>query len=249
MDNPKIVVVSTGRNCQQFLRDWYDSLTAQTYTNWTCHAVVDPSEDDSFVYLKTLAMISDKITWHRLNAIRRGCLYNTWQAVQAIEAPESIVVTLDLDDTLKPNALERVAQEYTQHPECWMTYGSYEVTDGRDAVFCSKISERVFNSGDHRAGPWKASHLRSFKAWLFQRIEQQSFRFDDGAWFTRATDRAFMYPMLEMCGSSKRARHIPDVLYTYRVYGQQKPESDVEQSCLRAIMQKPAYQRLETAVD
>jgi len=60
-------------------------------------------------------------------------------------------------------------------------------------------------------------------------------------WYLRATDRSFMYPMLEMCDSANQVEMIPDILYNYRIYGQQKPEHEVEMSCLNDILQRERF--------
>jgi hypothetical protein len=74
-----------------------------------------------------------------------------------------------------------------------------------------------------REASWKASHLRTYKAKLFNKIRVEDFIDENtGKFFETTADLAFMYPMLEMAGD--RSRHIKDILY---VYNKQNPISEM----------------------
>ena len=121
------------------------------------------------------------------------------------EAPDTIVVSLDLDDWLaRPDALAIVQKHHDDG--AWVTYGSYKHADGRPG-HCEQLK------GDPRKVPWVTSHLKTFRAGLFQRITATDLRFD-GDWLPHARDLALMFPMLEMAGRES-SHFVPEVLVTY----------------------------------
>lgn len=119
--------------------------------------------------------------------------------------PSEIVVSLDLDDWLaRPDALAIVQKHHDDG--AWVTYGSYKHADGRPG-HCEQLK------GDPRKVPWVTSHLKTFRAGLFQRIKPEHLKLD-GEWLPHARDLALMFPMLEMAGR-ERSHFVPEVLVTY----------------------------------
>jgi len=59
-----------------------------------------------------------------------------------------------------------------------------------------------------------SSHLRTFKAKLWNSIRDEDLRDTDGKYYSVGWDVAFMFPMLEMAGPG-RILNIPNVLYCY----------------------------------
>jgi len=153
-------------------------------------------------------------------------------------APREIVVWLDGDDWLADDhALEHVASIYSTDPDVWLTYGSYVHADGRRGI-CAP-----YESTAYRVEPWKASHLRTFRAGLFQRIKPENLRFD------LAVDQAVMLPMLEMAGAA-RVKFVPRVLAIYNYANSYEHRASAyelaaERRAARAIRALPTYPRLE----
>jgi hypothetical protein len=121
--------------------------------------------------------------------------------------PDAIVANLDGDDWLGPtNALEIVASVHEDG--ALVTYGSFIFADGRPGFAAPYAA-----GDDVRKAPWRATHLKTFRAGLFQAIDPEDFKID-GTWARYARDQAFMLPMLEMAGHA-RAVFIPDILCVY----------------------------------
>ena len=60
--------------------------------------------------------------------------------------------------------------------------------------------------------PWLATHLRTWKRWLWDLVNDDDLRDDDGRYFRVAVDLAVMIPLLEISGTS-RAHHITEPIY------------------------------------
>jgi hypothetical protein len=123
--------------------------------------------------------------------------------------PDRVVVSLDGDDWLGPtDALARVAEAHAAG--AWVTWGQFVFADGRPG-FAAPLSPAEF--ANVRSIPWVTTHLKTFRAGLFQRINPEHFKFR-GDWMEHARDMALMYPCLEMAGFN-RAQFIPETLYVY----------------------------------
>jgi Methyltransferase domain len=120
--------------------------------------------------------------------------------------PDRIVALVDGDDWLAhPEALARVAE--THRRGAWVTYGQF--MDVRGGTGFAAPYERP----DYRQMPWLATHLKTFRAGLMQRIDPEDLKFE-GSWIERDDDPAFMFPILEMAGH-RRQFFIADILYVY----------------------------------
>jgi hypothetical protein len=69
----------------------------------------------------------------------------------------------------------------------------------------------------HRREPWRASHLRTFRAGVVQRIPEAYFRRLGGVgdWFPSCTDLAVMLPVLDLVGQRYEVSTRPLCTYTY----------------------------------
>lgn len=122
--------------------------------------------------------------------------------------PDTIVVWLDGDDWLFAcHSLLTVHRIYLQNPECLLTYGQFVDDKGRPGFAAP------YTTTDYRSAPWLATHLKTFRAGLFQRIDISDLKHEtvhhdahSGStsyrlnWIPMASDQAVMLPMLEMAG-------------------------------------------------
>jgi hypothetical protein len=156
---------------------------------------------------------------------------NVHRAVYACD-PQDIIVSVDGDDWL---AHDRVLEQVQAMHDAgaWVTYGSFVFADEpgydpkawwpgkRDDVVYVRTSplyqrpaypRAPYASTAYRYEPWLASHLKTFRAFLYQGIAEEDLMVE-GDW-SFCHDHAVMFPMLEMAGPA-RVKHCPDVLYVY----------------------------------
>lgn len=129
--------------------------------------------------------------------------------------PDDIIVILDGDDWFPHDAcLSRIYQEYQDHPDCLLTYGSY--TPAEDCPQCPPARQYptdVILHGLYRRWQSLFNHPISFKSILWEAVELSDLQYPDGTFFHYLYDHAIMYPMLEMANGIHR--FIPDSLYVY----------------------------------
>jgi hypothetical protein len=168
--------------------------------------------------------------------------FETLTSVVSQMAPETVIVSVDLDDWLAtPTALEGVLREH--ETGAWMTWGSFRFADGRPG-FARDVGPNP------RRGPWVMSHLKTYRAGLFQRIRPEDLRID-GEWLPHARDLAVMIPCAEICGPARR-RFIPDVLYEYNLASSSEfsagPGSGfwaLEQRCVEYVRSRAPYEQID----
>jgi hypothetical protein len=166
---------------------------------------------------------------------------NLTEAIAALP-DDRIVACVDADDWLAtPEALSIVSRYFGAG--AWLTYGSFVFSDGRPG------HASAYEPGENvRVAPWKATHLKCFRAGMFKRIKPEHLRGPDGAWLEHARDLALMFPMLEMAGHG-RVAHVSEVLYVYNwansteFRGPESVRAD-ERACVRYVRSLPPYERL-----
>ena len=129
---------------------------------------------------------------------------------------DEICVEIDGDDWLpNPNVLEKIDNVY-QDENVWMTSGSFKYHDGRTGF------ANPPNSTDVRKQTFTLSHMRTWKAWLWKKIEIEDLKDENGNYWEAAGDLSFMFPMFEMCGL-EHFKFIKDINY---IYNESNPMND-----------------------
>lgn len=230
---PVFIVTSTGKNCDP--RPCIESVAAQTYKSYLHHYIA-----------------ADINTYHTVRGhpgttrhSELGVVENVFRVWRDL-ADDHVIVWLDGDDWLaNPRVLDNLAALYRAR-DPWLTYGSFRFSE--DPGFTTPLLGTRYPDGQvPRRGPWRASHLKTFRAGLVKRVREEDLKRPDGTWTEFCTDRVFMLPMLEMAG--ERYEAVPEVLSVYN-WGSssfvKRPElreaEEVERARIHAM---PEYDRLE----
>ncbi len=142
--------------------------------------------------------------------------------------PESIIITLDMDDALiGPDVIACLREKYNKGAD--LTVGSMMRTDklcDYPAIFEDVRTVRGGNV-------WQ--HLRTFRKYLFDAIPKSYFKVNN-CWIPFAEDWAFMVPMVEM---ADHPAHITRNLYFYEPTGNKDmATSDRREKMIAKIMGK-----------
>ena len=135
----------------------------------------------------------------------RNVMTNQKSIIETL-APDDVVVLLDGDDWLAhARVLERVREMHDAG--AWVTYGSFRYADGRPGFAAP------YEPGENVRGVnWRATHLKTLRAGLFQRLRAEDFAWSEGApvpW-----DMVVMFAAIEMAGWD-RVTFCPEVLAVY----------------------------------
>jgi hypothetical protein len=130
---------------------------------------------------------------------------------------EDIFIEVDGDDWLPDSKVfERVVNHYSSG-DIWIANGTFRYSDGRKG-----FSSNITNFNNLRNSTFVASHLRTWKIFLWRNIKREDLFDDDGYYWTTTGDLSFMYPMLEMSGR-EHYLFMPEINY---IYNEQNPLND-----------------------
>ena len=243
--NNNIKIITPFYNPGEFLETCVNTLMSQKYDNFKVLFVDDCSTDGSF---DKLPHDNEKAVVIK-NETRKTALENIHDAIVNHCEPDDIVVLVDGDDWLpNKNVLSYINDFYNQN-DCWIMYGQANWTDGRRG-FASAYSAEEFKN--IRKSPFRVSHLRTFRAGLYQKIKEQDSEFScmkdsSGGFYKMTYDVAIMFPILEMAGVEKVAFN-DTILY---IYNRNNPISDdkvnqqLQWDIHAEISKKPAFNKIE----
>ena len=232
------VIVNCGR-CEPFIGECLSSLRAQTFTDWRAWVTVDRDGDGTYENALLAKGSDERITVSR-NAERLFPMRNILASMERASADdEDVFVILDGDDWLiDERALATIARAYDEGS--WLTYGSW-ISNRSDRP--GLMPAYPDGTREFRDLPWLATAVRTWKKWLFDRIDPRDFLDDGGRPLRVAEDLACMFPMLEMA-TTARARHIDTPVMLYNLLSEHDPGPDLARESDRVgawLRGKPRY--------
>ncbi len=200
---PRVSLVTPAFNTQpDWLRECYASLVAQSFPHWQwCVA------DDASTHPETTAALAELSSDPRVVVTRLPTNVGISAASNAAlaSATGDIIVLLDHDDTLPPQALFAVVSTFRAHPEVELLYSDEDKReiDGipSDPYFKPDWSPELFLSTMYTC------HLTAVRRALIERV----------GGFRTGFDGAQDYDLwLRMTEVTPTVHHIPEVLYHWR---------------------------------
>jgi glycosyltransferase involved in cell wall biosynthesis len=205
----RFIIVTPSYNNSEWVEYNLASVLNQTYENWALVYVDDCSTDDTYEKVSEILKDNPKCKVIK-NETNKGAAYNYIEYIRYFFPEDNdIVVHLDGDDWLyDETVLEKLNALYNEE-DYWMTYGKFVCWDGSGGVTesfpqGSAHDEFIHRHKMYRKDQWRASHLRTYKYFLWNSIDREDLksRFDN-EYFWHASDLAWAYPALEMCPKDK----------------------------------------------
>jgi len=245
MDNKFIVVVPV-YNAEKYIEKCLESILSQAYKNYELAVIDDCSTDNTYRIINDIHNKYNNGFIIYKNQQRAGsALGNIVKGIELFSHDkEDIIVTIDGDDFLYNNEVLSYLNGVYQDKNIYMTYGQFVPLSKLYGKFCKPVTN---TQGYRKSGDWYTSHLRTFKNKLWKQIKDEDLRDENGDYYKVAGDGAYMYPLIEMCGT-KHCRFINEVLY---VYNDLSPDNDMkinveEQRRISvSIRNKSLYKELE----
>lgn len=210
-EKPFVIITASYNNKHWYKRN-LDSGLNQQYSNFRIIYVDDASPDDTGNLVEQYLAAQhqqDHVTLIK-NTQRMGALANVYKAAHLCK-PEEIILIVDGDDWLANDHVLAYLNAVYSDPNVWLTYGQFVWFPEGIKGFSSPMPEKIIANNEFRSC-WVTSHLRTFYAALFQKINREDLLYD-GNFLVSAGDIAIMFPMLEMAGY--HVRFIPEILYVY----------------------------------
>jgi glycosyltransferase involved in cell wall biosynthesis len=239
-----VIVIPSYKNAQYAQKNILSAIS-QTHPGFRIIFTDDLSPDNTFEIVQGICSRNKHVNTKLIkNTERKGAMQNLYDMIHSC-SPDEIIVTLDGDDWFPhTKILQRLELEYNKG--VWLTYGQYKSVSNGNIGASRTIPAEIIQSNGFRKYNWCTTHLRTFYAGLFQKIDENDFKGEDGKFYPMAWDLAMMFPMLEMSGN--RISYIPDVLYMYNdmsPINDSKVNAALQLKLDEDIRKKSPYQRID----
>lgn len=207
MPKPLISILIANYDNGHFFKDCYNSIVAQTYTDWEAIIIDDGSTDDSVQVIKAMILNDNRFKLFQ-NTENKGCGYTKNKCAQLAQG--AVLGFLDPDDAITPNALQVMVEAHLLNEAAAIITSKYEFVD------LEMNFKSVGKSG--ATLPQSKSYLTygngAFTAFATFKKKQylQSVGIDPK--MKRAVDQDLYYKMEE------QGKHvfIDEILYCYRIH-------------------------------
>lgn len=190
---------------------------SQRFKDFTCYITDDLSTDNTINIIKnTIKNDSRFILIENKTKMYQPGNYD--QVIRGLDIPDDeICVEVDGDDWLPNSNVFELINEVYKDENIWMTSGSFKYHDGRPG-----FANPPTNFTNIRNQTFTLSHMRTWKSWLWKKIDVEDLKDSNGNYWGVAGDLSFMFPMVEMSGG-EHFKFIPEVLY---IYNESNPIND-----------------------
>lgn len=214
----KLIIGVTLYNSGNIVEKTLGSIMSQTYNNFICYITDDISTDNSADVVENFIKDDSRFVLIRNKEKRyQGGNYDLiCRDTDGID-DNDIFIEVDGDDWLPDNKVfQRVVDHYNSG-DVWIANGCFKYSDGRMG-FSSEVKDFV----NLRSNPFTATHLRTWKIFLWRNIDIIDLKDDKGDFWESTGDLSFMYPMLEMSGKEHYI-FMSEINY---IYNDQNPLND-----------------------
>jgi glycosyltransferase involved in cell wall biosynthesis len=213
-----MIIVTTLFNAENYIEKCLSSIKGQTFEDFKCYITDDLSTDNSVNLVKNFIKNDDRF----ILIENTEKLYQPGNYDQVIRNnpnidDEEIIVEIDGDDWLPDSdTLNRINKVYSDK-NVWIANGRFVYSTGVPG-----FSSKQIITNDLRRIRFTASHIRTWRAFLWRKIKLDDLKDENGIYWKVTGDLSFMYPMLEMSGE-EHYRFMEDINY---VYNEQNPIND-----------------------
>ena len=210
MKQNKFIILTPSFNNEEWVEYNVASILNQTYTNYEVIYIDDASTDNT--HKKVMEVVGELSNWTVIkNPKNMGAMYNYFHNLNKyIKDNSEIVIHLDGDDWLYDETVLEKLNTFYNEKDCWMTYGGFIAWNGPDVEptlpypQSTEHPEFIHNNKMYRQDHWRASHLRTYRAFLLQAVKLEDLKsLIDGKYYWHASDLAWQYPCMEMCPKDK----------------------------------------------
>jgi len=207
MVNRFIIVVGSYNN-EKWVAQNIESVLKQTHKNWRMVYYDAASVDNTYEIAKRYMEQDNRIRVITTGERRlKTWLFDKLGEFEKIQ-PNDIICILDGDDFLASEEVLNYLNEAYNQTNCWMTYGGMVVWNGGTETVepfpqNSIPPKEVFEQKLYRKDAWRYSHMRTCRAFLWNKLTTEDFISAHDGKYLSMCDLPTVYPMLEMCPPQK----------------------------------------------
>ena len=249
----KFIIITTIYNVGDWLPMNLQMMKYQSHKNWECILIDDHSTDNSLEIVKNVIKGDNRFTLIQTDKPRSGQGSGFLQGINYVKEKlndEDIITEVDGDDWLSSVFVLQYLNEIYKNKNTWMTYGQYQMypTGEVGGHWNMTIDNEVNSNNTHRYHPFPYSHLKTYKYWLFNKIDRQDLidPSTNKVWRS-AWDHALCLPMVEMAGS-EHIHKCDDILYvlnrSQELENEGKMRTNEQKQTEQSIRQGKIYDKL-----
>jgi len=206
------MVILTGfYNADKYIERCLTTIMTQSHKDFTCYITHDKSTDNSINLVKEFIKNDDRFILMGESDIK---LYQTGNFDNVIRnnpniGDNEVLIEVDGDDYLPDsNVFKRINELYIDE-NVWIANGSFKYSNGQPG-----FSQKQTGFDNLRGARFTASHIRTWRAFLWRKINEEDLRDENGDYWQWSGDLCFMFPMLEISGE-EHYRFMTDINYVY----------------------------------
>lgn len=245
MTHNRFIIITPAYNVSDWIGLNIEIIKHQSYKNYLHVIVNDKSTDTTLSEIEKLQHSNMLIltTPDGRGGSQGDAYLYAMEYLEANEliADEDIIVEVDADDWLSSTFVLDYLQVIYQNEDVWMTYGQYQgyPSANTGGHYLWEIDNMVDDANAHRRAPFPYSHLKTYKYWLFNKIDRNDLKDPTtNKTIASAWDHALCISMVEMAGKAHTHMCV-DVLYILN-----RSENLGNESSTRLVEQKQTEARI-----
>ena len=231
-----LIIISPFWNSPELTKKCIESLKNQYYTNFKAYFIDDVSTDNSYNVAKETIGSDDRFVLIK-NKIKKHKTKNFIDIIRNNNDIkwDDVIIELDGDDRLTDNFVLGRLNKVFMDENIWVCGSKWKDQYGKIGNYGKPKPHRA------RKTSWNFSHLRTFRSFLFNLIDDEDLQFE-GSYFKAACDLGHGIPILEMCGK-EHFHYIDEPLYTYIWHDRQSysDKTDFKDKTLQGRTAKHIY--------
>ena len=206
------MVILTGfYNAENYIERCLTTIMNQHYKDFTCYITHDHSTDNSVKLVKEFIKNDDRFVLVEKSDKK---LYQAGNFDTVIRhnpdiKDNEVLIEVDGDDYLPDKDVFTRINKLYEDENVWIANGSFRYSNGQPG-----FSQKQAGFDNLRHARFTASHIRTWRAFLWRNIKEEDLREENGDYWQWSGDLCFMYPMLEMAGE-EHYRFMTDINYVY----------------------------------
>lgn len=238
------MIILTGfYNAEKYIETCLYTIMHQTHKDFTCYITHDLSTDNSPELVKKFIKDDPRFILVSDNSKK---LYQAGNFDTTIRNNPNILdndicIEVDGDDWLPDDEVFSRINKVYEDQDVWIANGSFKYSSGSFG-----FASRQSNFKYLRQQQFTASHIRTWRAFLWRAIKETDLKDEFGNYWQWSGDLCFMYPMLEMAGE-EHYRFMQEVNYIYNEtnpINEHKIDMSMVTSFASRIRNKTPYERL-----
>ena len=216
-DNKFKIIITTYNPGIKYIQKCLYSIKNQKYKNYDVCVIDDNSNQSKDKVINFIKQFCDKNNWKYIfNTKNLGMIESFIHGVNKLDCNDNdILVSVDGDDSLfNENVLTILNNKYDY--KTLVTFGNIVSTEDGQISYnenkCNHDWEYIAKYNQFRDNSWHYSHLKTFRYKIFKKIDLNDLKINN-KYIKSSTDRALMYPILEMSGNNFKC--IKEPLYKY----------------------------------